>query len=60
MDKRLKKIPVKKLWIEDTTYNGNTRKQENSQVYTSAPVTSSLSTMLRDKTNDDLVRSDKK
>lgn len=61
MDKRLKEVSGKKLWLEDNTYDGKTRKQwENSQVNSSAPVMSSLLVMLRDKTNNYLVRSDKK
>lgn len=61
MDKRLIKISIKELWIEDNTYDGKTRKQwENRQVNSYAPVMSYLLVMLRDKTNNYLVRSDKK
>lgn len=45
-----KKVFVKKLWIEDNSYDGKTGKQwENSQVNSYAPVMSSLLVMLRDK-----------
>lgn len=60
MGKWLKKIPSKKLQIEDNINNVSASdQQENGRVDTSTPSISSSSSTLQGKNNDGLIRFDK-